>query len=483
MKYTGVVDEFRVLKPGAAIYQAQADPLVAPVIAPAFYWDFGPVSPVTSLSGAMICSNLDRLEVYVGGQHFATVTPDSADYANLVYPPSFVDFSTVDGSSRPELRIDGYLGPELVASRSLASDPSLDALALAADDREIDGDGVDATRVVFRAVDRYGAPRPYVDRAGDLGCRRTGGADRRQSVRLRLRWRRRRRLDPLAARLAGHGHGHRQPPDPGQRHGAHTGPRGAAGRPSRPVRHAASAGSAGAVMPGGTTTVTATFANNGILTLDGVGFAATAPSGWAATMAPTVIPRPVRSGEVIKASWHVAVPPDAHLGQAPITVQTVYTAGDQRGVSYGSVSVLGGYATLAGAFNNTGISADADVTAADFDGTGTSYSEQALTSVGFGPGAVITHDRLTFTWPDVPAGQPDNVVAAGQTILLSGSGTTLGFLVPPVPPVTAARDRLLHRRQHEQVPAHAGQLPRSADSGQRHRRRPAVHQRRPPRAV
>ena len=24
------------------------------------------------------------------------------------------------------------------------------------------GDGVDATRVMFRAVDRYGAPRPYV---------------------------------------------------------------------------------------------------------------------------------------------------------------------------------------------------------------------------------------------------------------------------------------------------------------------------------
>jgi hypothetical protein len=51
-----------------------------------------------------------------------------------------------------------------------------------------------------------------------------------------------------------------------------------------------------------------------------------------------------------------------------------------------------------------------------------------LTGVAFGPGAVINHDGLTFTWPDVPADQPDNVVAAGQTILLSGSGTTLGFL-------------------------------------------------------
>ncbi|MGH3177010.1 MAG: hypothetical protein ACRDPF_24475 [Streptosporangiaceae bacterium] len=46
MKYTGVVDLFRIPKPGAAIYQAQADPRVRPVIAPAFYWDFGPSSAV-----------------------------------------------------------------------------------------------------------------------------------------------------------------------------------------------------------------------------------------------------------------------------------------------------------------------------------------------------------------------------------------------------------------------------------------------------
>jgi beta-galactosidase len=68
----------------------------------------------------------------------------------------------VDGSARPDLRIDGYLGPDLIASVSLASDPSFDRLALAFDDAQIDGDGVDATRLVFRAVDRYGAPRPYV---------------------------------------------------------------------------------------------------------------------------------------------------------------------------------------------------------------------------------------------------------------------------------------------------------------------------------
>ncbi len=162
VKYTGVVDLFRIPKPGAALYQAQADPRRTPVIAPAFYWDFGRESPATSLPAAMICANVDRLEVYVGGEHFATVLPDTVGYPNLGYPPSFVDFRTVDGSSWPELRIDGYLGSAKIVSRSMASDPSGDVLSLTADDAEIDGDGVDATRLAFRAVDRYGSPRPYV---------------------------------------------------------------------------------------------------------------------------------------------------------------------------------------------------------------------------------------------------------------------------------------------------------------------------------
>jgi beta-galactosidase len=174
VKYTGVVDGFRIPKPGAAVYQAQIDPRVRPVIAPAFYWDFGPSSPVNVLPTAMICANLDRLEVYVGGEHFATVTPDTAGYGHLPYPPSFADFRGVDGSPRPELRIDGYLGADMVASRSFSADPSGDVLALAADDAEIDGDGTDATRLEFRAVDRYGAQRPYV--AGQVGFEVTGPA-------------------------------------------------------------------------------------------------------------------------------------------------------------------------------------------------------------------------------------------------------------------------------------------------------------------
>jgi beta-galactosidase len=162
IKYTGVVDLFRLPKPGAAIYQSQLDPKIRPVIQPAFYWDFGPTSPITNLSSAMICSNLDSLEIYVGGAHFATVTPETDNYGHLPYPPSFADFTGVDGASHPELLIDGYLGSVKVASRRFSSDPATDWLLLAADDAELIGDGADETRVVFRAVDAYGEPRPYV---------------------------------------------------------------------------------------------------------------------------------------------------------------------------------------------------------------------------------------------------------------------------------------------------------------------------------
>ncbi|MBC3839498.1 hypothetical protein GXW82_02585 [Streptacidiphilus sp. 4-A2] len=44
------------------------------------------------------------------------------------------------------------------------------------------------------------------------------------------------------------------------------------------------------------------------------------------------------------------------------------------------------------------------------------------------PGAALTYDGITFSWPAAAAGQPDNVAADGQTIELTGSGTELGIL-------------------------------------------------------
>lgn len=162
LKWSGVVDTFRVPKPGAAIYQAQVAPEIRPVIQPAFYWHFGDATPDGPGDGSLIASNCDRLELFVGGQAYAIVEPDREQFPHLRYPPFFADFGGVSAAELPELRIDGYVGDRLVLSRSFAAERSGDPLVLAADDAELAGDGSDATRVVFRAVDRHGAPRPYV---------------------------------------------------------------------------------------------------------------------------------------------------------------------------------------------------------------------------------------------------------------------------------------------------------------------------------
>ena len=86
------------------------------------------------------------------------------------------------------------------------------------------------------------------------------------------------------------------------------------------------------------------------------------------------------------------------------------------------------YNALAQAFNNTGTSDNSNPGGANFDGSGYSYSAQALAAAGLAPGAVVTHDGISFTWPNAASGQPNNVVATGQTIMYSGAGDTLGIL-------------------------------------------------------
>jgi beta-glucosidase len=88
------------------------------------------------------------------------------------------------------------------------------------------------------------------------------------------------------------------------------------------------------------------------------------------------------------------------------------------------------YSSLSAAYDNAGISDNSDPAAANFDGTGESYSAEALadgTPTPLVAGGQVTFGGTTFTWPSA-VGSPDNVIADGQIIDLSGSGTDLGFL-------------------------------------------------------
>jgi beta-galactosidase len=163
IKWAGVADGFRVAKPGAAIYLSQVDPGIRPVVVPVFFWDLADgAAPRGPGPNAMLASNCEQVEVFIGGDHAGTGRPllDAELYGHLAYPPTLVDL-TVSRNDRPELRIEGYLGGRQVAVVRMSCDPAGDRLAMTADDAAIIGDGSDATRVVFRAVDAYGNQRRY----------------------------------------------------------------------------------------------------------------------------------------------------------------------------------------------------------------------------------------------------------------------------------------------------------------------------------
>ncbi len=160
VKYPGVADLFRIPKLGAAFYQSQVSPQIRPIIQPNFYWDFSQPDSISSGKFYSIFSNCDSLELFIDGKHYDTIYPDSSLFPHLKYPPSYVAF-VVDGSTLPELRIEGYVNGVKVISKSYSPDSSQDQLYFAADDDELIGDGADATRLVVRVTDKYGNQRLF----------------------------------------------------------------------------------------------------------------------------------------------------------------------------------------------------------------------------------------------------------------------------------------------------------------------------------
>src|SRR5258708_28209246 len=88
------------------------------------------------------------------------------------------------------------------------------------------------------------------------------------------------------------------------------------------------------------------------------------------------------------------------------------------------------YSSLAAAYDNVGITDNSNPALGNFDGTGDSFSAQALaagTPTPLTAGGQATFAATTFTCP-TPARAPHDPIADGQTINLSGSGTDLCFL-------------------------------------------------------
>ena len=184
------------------------------------------------------------------------------------------------------------------------------------------------------------------------------------------------------------------------------------------------------VSPGSSATVNVTVVNQGDYALPDARFSVGVPDGWSvASPAPVT----VGAGQTVTRSVQVRVPAGAQPGTVTLTAKVTAPGGPggRPSLVVATTTVAVAAASLSAAYNNTGISDNADESAADYDGSGDSFSAQALaaaTPTALTPGTKVTIGGTTFTWPDVAAGTPDNVVASGQSIALSGSGTDLGFL-------------------------------------------------------
>ncbi len=181
------------------------------------------------------------------------------------------------------------------------------------------------------------------------------------------------------------------------------------------------------VDAGTTSTLTARLVNNGDYPLPRAQFRLRAPGGWTVS---SPAPATIAPGSTVTESFRVTVPKNAAPGTYPLTL-TVTPGFGPAGAIKASTTVVVPYASITAAYNNIGISDNSNESAANYDGVGDSFSAEALaagTPSALTPGGTVTVDGTTLTWPNVPAGTPDNVVAAGQTIDLSGSGTDLGFL-------------------------------------------------------
>lgn len=182
------------------------------------------------------------------------------------------------------------------------------------------------------------------------------------------------------------------------------------------------------VKPGDTVSVKTTFTNGATVPVRKAVTALTVPGGWKATAKSEESFTRVGPGQSVSTTWSVTVPDDATGGPATVSATTSFAGSDRHPQPAGSATVAVADSDLAAAYDTVGVTDDSDTSKGNFDGSAGSYSAQALASVGVTPGSTVTSGTAEFTWPDVPAGQPNMVNATGQLIGMNGSGKTLSLL-------------------------------------------------------
>jgi beta-galactosidase GanA len=186
------------------------------------------------------------------------------------------------------------------------------------------------------------------------------------------------------------------------------------------------------IIGGETVKVSGRITNAGDRSAETVKITLSSPAGWTVTPNEPVNLPAVPPGESVSLSWNVQIPMGLASGQYQLAAVADFAEGGIGASTAGTTNLQVPYPSLTAAFDNVGITTNSDTNPSPgflgFDGIGTTYSAEGLTAAGLSSGATVNVGSLTFTWPDAPPGQPDNVLANGQAILLSGQSSQLGFL-------------------------------------------------------
>jgi hypothetical protein len=175
-----------------------------------------------------------------------------------------------------------------------------------------------------------------------------------------------------------------------------------------------------------------------------VSWQATPPAGSGVTVTPASGSFTVPTGRTSTAALTATAGPNPGATAVPITL-TATGGGQTVPLSTATLSVSVPYPNFPAAYGTIAITDDSDINPSGLnggiDGDGSSLSAQQLAGIGITPGGTVSHGGFTFGWPASASGQPDNVLADGQTIELTGSGHALGLLTtgtysPPAGTIT-----------------------------------------------
>jgi beta-galactosidase GanA len=185
--------------------------------------------------------------------------------------------------------------------------------------------------------------------------------------------------------------------------------------------------------PGAAVTVRATLSNPGSTPLRDGSVSLDAPTGWTVKPTQSASLGTVAPGAKATKAFTVTAPAgSASPGAVDLVADATWRSGATSQSLLSDAQLQVPEASLAASFDNTGITDESDPTPTanfdGFDGEGTTFSAEGLAGTGVTPGSTVSAGGLSFTWPDVAAAQPDNTMAQGQIVSLSGSGSSLGFL-------------------------------------------------------